>query len=228
MTNAAIRVPSLCGGRASLVFAPLAEFVTFSPARSQCNLSPVRDATFPKSSVSVTSPENSKFPPGFTFPPLHASSHSRSFPGDRGKRLRRLLVGIHLCSAELIWDRPPLKSHKIFPRSPTNSRPSSSSSSPCSGRPSSNSSGRARLQSAVIPIEFYGGHIAARRKAVPANRRQRISLVIPIARAGFHAFRRLEFQTREKSCRNCTSPCRRARRSQNLPSRATQTADTPG
>ena len=39
----------------------------------------------PKSSVSVTNPENSKFPPGFTLPPLQASSHSRSLPGERGK-----------------------------------------------------------------------------------------------------------------------------------------------
>ena len=39
---------------------------------------------FPKSSVSVTIPENSKFPPGFTLPPFEASSHSRSLPGERG------------------------------------------------------------------------------------------------------------------------------------------------
>src|SRR5580692_1428229 len=65
-------------------FCAASEFVTFNAARSQCNLSPVREATFPSNNVSVTNPENSKFPPGFTFPPLHASSHSRSLPGDRG------------------------------------------------------------------------------------------------------------------------------------------------
>src|SRR5579859_1080068 len=61
-----------------------ASALTFMFARSQLNFCPQRVATFPSSKVSVTIPENSKFPPGFTLLPLHASSHSRSLPGDRG------------------------------------------------------------------------------------------------------------------------------------------------
>src|SRR6185503_10802366 len=64
-------------------FCPAAE-LTFKFARSQCSRSPVQLATFPSSKVSVTRPSNSKFPPGLVLPPLPASSHSRSFPGERG------------------------------------------------------------------------------------------------------------------------------------------------
>src|ERR1700722_5181833 len=64
-------------------FCATSEF-TLKLERSQVSFCPMRDATFPSSKVSVTSPSNSKFPPGFTFPPLHASSHSRSLPGDLG------------------------------------------------------------------------------------------------------------------------------------------------
>src|SRR3954449_1573804 len=61
-----------------------AEELTFRFARSQCRRSPVQLATFPSSKVSVTRPSNSKFPPGLVLPPLQASSHSRSLPGERG------------------------------------------------------------------------------------------------------------------------------------------------
>ena len=81
-------------------FCATSEF-TLKLERSQVSFCPMRDATFPSSKVSVTSPSNSKFPPGFTFPPLHASSHSRSLPGDllqgrlNARQKRKPIVGNH-------------------------------------------------------------------------------------------------------------------------------------
>src|SRR6202035_1320388 len=65
-------------------FCATSEF-TLRFERSQVSFCPIRAATFPRTRVSVTIPSNSKCPPGFTLPPLQASSHSRSLPGDRGK-----------------------------------------------------------------------------------------------------------------------------------------------
>src|SRR6267143_194781 len=65
-------------------FCAASELGTLRFERSQLSFCPMRDATLPRSKVSVTSPENSKLPPGFTLLPLQASSHSRSFPGERG------------------------------------------------------------------------------------------------------------------------------------------------
>ena len=76
-------IPTRCAAPAS----PTSARPPNSPscfARSHLIGCPNRDATFPSSKVSVTMPSNSKFPPGFTLPPLQASSHSRSLPGDRG------------------------------------------------------------------------------------------------------------------------------------------------
>src|SRR5947209_8136647 len=68
-----------------MYFCPKSELFAFRLVRSQLSFCPVRTATFPRSRVSVTKPSNSKFPPGFTLLPLHASSHSRSLPGDLGR-----------------------------------------------------------------------------------------------------------------------------------------------
>src|SRR6266849_671806 len=68
-----------------MYFCTKSELFAFRLVRSQLSFCPARTATFPRSSVSVTKPSNSKFPPGFTLLPLHASSHSRSFPGDLGR-----------------------------------------------------------------------------------------------------------------------------------------------
>src|SRR4030081_3036014 len=65
-------------------FCAASELGTLRFARSQLSFCPVSDATLPRSKVSVTRPENSKLPPGFTLLPLQASSHSRSFPGELG------------------------------------------------------------------------------------------------------------------------------------------------
>src|SRR2546429_9960909 len=59
----------------------------FKLAPSQVSFSPVRCARHPSRRVSVTTPENSKFAPGFVLLPLQASSHSRSWPRDRGSVL---------------------------------------------------------------------------------------------------------------------------------------------
>jgi len=48
--------------------------------RSQLSFCPVRDATLPRSKVSVTSPENSKLPPGFTCSPCRHPAIPVRFP----------------------------------------------------------------------------------------------------------------------------------------------------
>src|SRR6516165_7679156 len=148
-------------------------------APSQVSFSPQRMATFPRSNVSVTTPENSKLPPGFVFPPLQASSHSRSFPGERGSvfgggwKLAILDSGISRGCA-------PLKRQRSLPRSPMNSRPSLSAS-----------------RSPVVPGELHRKHVAACGESEMDDRGHGIGLVVAIGGAGFDAHRRLELQHAE-------------------------------
>src|SRR5215469_12799228 len=142
-------------------FCAASELVTFRFAPSQSRGCPVQAAMFPSSSVSVTLLSNSKFPPGLVFPPLQASSHSRSLPGERGKvlggcwKLAILASGISLGFA-------PLKPQRIFPPSPIKSRPSSPSSpSPRNGRLSSSSAGRGGFSPPSYQVNLTAG-IAAR------------------------------------------------------------------
>src|SRR5215510_8702716 len=91
--------------------------------RSHTNRWPVRSATLPSSNASVTLPENSKFAPGLVLPPLQASSHSRSLPGERGNVFGGCLKPFIFASG-INLGLLPLNPHRIVPRSPMNSRPS--------------------------------------------------------------------------------------------------------
>src|SRR5207247_9590623 len=111
--------------------------------QSESCLPPSMLANLPRIKVSVTIPENSKFPPGLVLLPLQASSHSRSLPGERGSVFGGG-TNVFILDSGISLGLPPWNEQRILPRSPTNSRPSSfSSPSPRSGRVSGSSSGRA-------------------------------------------------------------------------------------
>src|SRR5207302_9069403 len=119
--------------------------LTLRFARSQCSCSPVQLATFPSSKVSVTRPSNSKYPPGLVLPPLQASSHSRSLPGERGS----VFGGgtkLRIFSSGISRGFSPLNPQKILPCSPRNRSPSSFSSPPWQETFSASSSGRAGIK----------------------------------------------------------------------------------
>src|SRR5690606_5610068 len=78
---------------------------------------------FPRTSVSVTFALNSKFAPGRVLAPLHASSHSRSFPGDSGRDAAGG-TNASIFDEGISLGLPPLKPHNNFPLSPTNKSPS--------------------------------------------------------------------------------------------------------
>src|SRR5206468_12593994 len=122
-----------------------------NPGLSQISLRPVRSDTFPSSSVSVTIPSNSKLAPGFVAPPLHASSHSRSLPGDRGSVFGGS-VNASIFDCGIRRGLAPLNPHRIVPRSPTKSRPSSGS-----GPSPSKSAGRGGFSFPSYQVTRTGG-----------------------------------------------------------------------
>src|SRR5882724_8064447 len=114
-------------------------------------------ATLPRSKVSVTIPENSKFPPGLVLLPLQASSHSRSLPGERGSVFGGG-TNVFIFDSGINLGVPPLNEQRILPRSPINNRPSSPSSpSPRSGTFSGSSSGRGGFNPPSYQVNFTGG-----------------------------------------------------------------------
>src|ERR1051325_1237123 len=146
--------PARRSGRMYLSAAPA--LTTWSLGRSQMSRCPSIVATLPSSRVSVTMLENSKLPPGLTVPPLQASSHSRSLPGVRGSVLGGGWNASILACGISLGPRP-LNPQRIFPLSPMNSSPSSSSPSPLKGRSSSSSAGRAGLRPPSYQVKVTGG-----------------------------------------------------------------------
>src|SRR5262245_21674611 len=137
-------------------FSAAGALVTWRLVRSQASRWPSIVATLPSSRVSVTMLENSKLPPGLTVPPLQASSHSRALPGERGSVLGGGWNASILACGISLGPRP-LNPQRIFPLSPMNSSPSSSSPSPLKGRFSSSSAGRAGLRPPSYQVKVTGG-----------------------------------------------------------------------
>src|ERR1051326_218024 len=141
-------------GRMYLSAAPA--LTTCRLRRSQMSRCPSIVATLPSSRASVTMLENSKLPPGLTVLPLQASSHSRSLPNERGSVLGGGWNASILACGISLGPRPS-NPQRIFPLSPMNSSPSSSSPSPLKGRSASSSAGRAGLRPPSYQVKVTGG-----------------------------------------------------------------------